>query len=276
MQRFVLRAVPRGYPYRRFIWGLVLLMLASLGGMSLWAWQGLWFSTGGERLGDFGIVPDFSLVERHGQRITLGDFQGLVWVANFIYTTCSDTCPMQSVKLARLQRDFANARDVRLVSISVAPEHDTPEVLQHYAQRFGADPERWFFLTGDKTTIFRLAQEGFHLSVVNPEGGLPQAPDTTPARERSKAHGHSQSRHQPVHSPPHASTLLAFLQWMVPGDARAHAGATHEPLLHSARFVLVDRRARIRGYYHSDEEDALRRLRRDVRTVLRESWAPQR
>jgi len=262
-------------PYRRFFWCALLLVSVGMGGMILWDWQYLQPRSGGERplehLGSFGIVPDFALVERSGQHVTLAALRDLVWVADFIYTRCHDTCPVQSATMARLQSDMGDAREVRLVSISVDPEHDTPEALQRYAQRFGADPERWLFLTGDKAAIYRLAQEGFHLSVVDPAGAPPQAPDVPLPRERSRAYGDSQSRHQPVHSPTHASTLQALLQWMAPGEAVAHSGAPHAPLLHSARFVLVDRRAHIRGYYHSDEAAAMRRLRRDVRTVLRES-----
>jgi cytochrome oxidase Cu insertion factor (SCO1/SenC/PrrC family) len=224
-----------------------------------------------EHLGNFGTVPEFDLIERSGQRVTRNDLLGLVWVVNFFYTSCPDTCPLQSATLARLQRDFADDRDVRLVSISVDPEHDTPAVLQDYAQRFGADPERWLFLTGDKAAIYRLAQEGFHLSAVDPGAAQPQVPEAAPPQEPSGPQSQLRSSSRAAHS----LTLWPFralLHWLfVPRLAWAHAGTEHKTLLHSSRFVLVDRRARIRGYYHSDEEAALRRLRRDVRTVLRES-----
>lgn len=96
----------------------------------------------------------------------------------FFYSSCPDVCPLQSARMAHLQRDLADQPDVRLVSISVDPEHDTPEVLRDYAQRFGADPERWLFLTGDKVAIHRLARDGFHLSVADPAAAQPQSPET--------------------------------------------------------------------------------------------------
>lgn len=257
--------------YWPLIWGSVLLV--ALGAITLGFWQASRPRSGGERLlehlGNFGTVPEFALIERSERRVTRDELLGLVWVANFFYTSCPDTCPLQSAKLARLQRDVANDRDVRLVSISVDPEHDTPEVLRDYVQRFHADPNRWLFLTGDKAAIYRLAQKGFRLSVVDPEVASPQAPHAprgVPLGSQSQLR--SQDRHADrltLWSP------QALLQWL-PGPhlVWAHTEAEHTPLLHSSRFVLVDRQARIRGYYHSDEEAALQRLRRDVQTVLRE------
>jgi len=209
-------------------------------------------------------------MERSERPITRTDLQGLVWISNFFYTHCPDTCPLQSARMARLQGDFADERDVRLVSISVDPEHDTPAVLRDYAQRFGADAERWLFLTGDKAAIYHLAQQGFHLSAVDPEAAPPQAPAPPPGAQ-SGTRRYLQSRDREARhllSPP---PFVALLRWVVvPRLAWAHAGAEHKTLLHSSRFVLVDRQARLRGYYHSDEDAAMRRLRRDVRTVLRE------
>jgi cytochrome oxidase Cu insertion factor (SCO1/SenC/PrrC family) len=151
-------------PYWPVVWGGVLLVLVALGGMTWRFWQAS-PRVGGEspleHLGNFGLVPEFAFIERSGRLVTRTDLQGLVWIGNFFYTSCPDTCPLQSARMARLQGDLADARDVRLVSISVDPEHDTPAVLRDYAQRFGADAERWLFLTGDKAAIYHLAQQGF-------------------------------------------------------------------------------------------------------------------
>ena len=91
-----------------------------------------------ERLDDYGVVPAFTLTERSGKRVTRDDLTGLVWVADFVYTGCTETCPAQSLQFARLQEDFSKADRVRFVSITVDPEHDTPEVLRRYATRYGA------------------------------------------------------------------------------------------------------------------------------------------
>jgi protein SCO1/2 len=113
-----------------------------------------------------GTLPTFELTERSGRAVGLADLHGRVWVATFFFTRCRDTCSLQNARLARLQTEFSTAPDVRLVSISVDPQHDTPAVLDRYAGGFGADPARWLFLTGDPTSIAVLAQESFRVSVI--------------------------------------------------------------------------------------------------------------
>lgn len=185
-----------------------------------------------EGLQVFGTVPPFSLIERSGERVTREDLMGEIWIVNFIYTHCPDTCPLQTANMAQLQRNLEDVRDLRLVSITVDPERDTPPVLKEYADRYGADPSRWLFLTGGKDVIYRLAQEGFRLSVVDPEQRV----------ER---------------------------RLFAPPPVFAHHGGSEKRFIHSSRFVLVDRQARIRGYYQSNDNEALQRLRRDARTLLR-------
>lgn len=118
-----------------------------------------------EGLGRFGAVPDFALTERSGARVALSDLKGKVWLADFIYTACPDTCPLESATMAQLQSDLSSD-GLRLVSFSVDPERDTPAVLARYAATFHADPARWLFLTGGKSDVYRLVQEGFHLSAI--------------------------------------------------------------------------------------------------------------
>lgn len=109
-------------------------------------------------------LPEFTLTERSGNPISRDDLHGKVWVADFIFTRCPGPCPAMSRRFAELQRAFRNLDNVRLVSISVDPEHDTPEVLADYAESYGADPERWLFLTGEKEAILDLAVQGFKIS----------------------------------------------------------------------------------------------------------------
>ena len=117
-----------------------------------------------EGLNRYGTVPDFALVERSGKTTNLAALRGKTWIADFIYTTCADTCPLQSAEMAKLQDELHGTADLRLVSFSVDPVKDTPDVLREYAKRFRADPERWLFLTGDKEQISHLIQTGFRLS----------------------------------------------------------------------------------------------------------------
>jgi cytochrome oxidase Cu insertion factor (SCO1/SenC/PrrC family) len=136
------------------------------------AWALTW-RTGPERLGPAGplpviaTVPDFSLTERSGRQMTLADFAGKVWVADFIFTRCSGPCPELSAKMRAMQNELADEPNVRLVSICLDPENDTPAALVDYAHRFKADPEKWVFLTGtDEEYVHSLVQKGFLQTVV--------------------------------------------------------------------------------------------------------------
>ena len=244
--------VVKGGPvmWRSPLWGLVVLSLAAGGGLAAWTWLGPTLGlmpsadqTEGalEKLEVYGRVPDFSLIERSGRPITLGDLLGRVLVVNFFYTECPDTCPLQSAHMARLQSELADELDLRLVSITVDPEHDTPEVLAEYAAQYRADPERWLFLTGPKDVIYRLAIEGFRLGVVDQDEEA--QPGTGPGRA-----------------------------WLGPPAAWAHPVPNPERrLIHSSRFVLVDRQAQIRGYYQGTDWSALERLGSNLRLLLREN-----
>ena len=118
-------------------------------------------------------LPDFSLTERSGQPLRLADLAGKVWVADFFYTTCPGPCPMLSSRLSDVQKALGEEPGTRLVSISVDPEKDTPEVLKIYAEKFKAS-ERWFFCTGPKDAIYSLARDGFKLPIADApaEGGM--------------------------------------------------------------------------------------------------------
>lgn len=237
---------------RPLLWAGLLLMVAAGLSLGTWVWlrQGpAWVgaSNAPQRLEVYGEVPAFSLVGQAGQEVTRKALEGKIWVANFIFTSCQETCPLQSATMAGLQADWQGEPDIRLVSITVDPDHDTPEVLARYAGRFQADARRWFFLTGEERVISTLAQEGFHLS----------APIPSPAQA------------QVGRTPPGGSAAAGS---QGPNGLRAIAASAdaRDALVHDARFALVDRAARIRGYYSSLDPEAMARLRDDVRTLLKE------
>ena len=118
------------------------------------------------------IVPPFALTERSGKTITNRDLAGKIWVADFIYTTCPGPCPIITANMARLQDAVAHDPQVQLVTFTVDPETDTPAVLAQYADKFGADPNRWWFLTGPEKPLYDLIQNGF-LQVVQDNSGQP-------------------------------------------------------------------------------------------------------
>ncbi len=234
---------------RSWVWGLVALHLAGAGaigtfmalgtrGIRLFHSPSTEDSSPGalEALGTYGEVPDFALTERSGRPVTRADLHGKVWLATFIYTECTETCPPQSAEVSRLQTEFAAEQDLRLVSITVDPERDTRAALTAYAERYGADPIRWWFLTGAKRAIYHLAKEGLRLGVVDPD--------------------------DPVQTG-------ALLRWLAPVPAFATHGSTGL-VMHSPRLVLVDRQTRIRAYHRPDDEGSLDRLHRNLGTLLRE------
>ena len=119
-------------------------------------------------------VPDFELIDRRGNVFTREDLRGTVFVANFIFASCTSMCPMLSSEMARLQHTLQQEPfwdEIRLVSISVDPGHDTPAVLAEYADRYDADPEHWRFLTGAREEIWSLSVDGFKLAVGDAPAG---------------------------------------------------------------------------------------------------------
>ena len=109
-------------------------------------------------------LGSYKLTERSGRQVTEADLADDVWVAAFIFTRCPSSCPRISAKMKGLQAPIL-AAGAKLVSISVDPKYDTPEVLATYAKGLGADPNGWWFLTGDRDSIYDLILQRFHLSV---------------------------------------------------------------------------------------------------------------
>jgi len=116
-------------------------------------------------LGDSGYdLGSFRMTERSGRAVTEADLAGDVWVAAFVFTRCPSSCPRISAVMKGLQGPLGDA-GVKLVSISVDPEYDTPAVLTRYARGLGAGPDRWWFLTGREAEIHDLILKRFHISV---------------------------------------------------------------------------------------------------------------
>jgi len=109
-------------------------------------------------------IEDFSLTERSGRTVTKKDLLGKPWVACFVFTRCAGPCPRVSLQFYQLQKDLKDT-DFNLVTFTVDPKNDTPEVLSRYAESVGADPEKWLFLTGDQKDIFHLIEKSFLMPV---------------------------------------------------------------------------------------------------------------
>lgn len=130
-----------------------------------------------------GQVPDFELTNRDGRTVTRADLLGEPWIVDFIFTRCQVSCPVLTARMARIQSQWPGD-DVRFVSISVDPVHDRPEVLEAFAQEWGAE-ERWWFLTGDLEAVYSLIRDGFKIGVVPPADGV-EADDLEPITHSTK------------------------------------------------------------------------------------------
>jgi len=154
-------------------------------------------------------VSSFALTDQTGAEFKSDSLSGHVWVANFMFTNCPGPCPRMSSQMHEIQTALAG-QDIKLVSMTVDPDRDTPEKLAKYAAFYNATPGVWYFLTGPRETLNHLGQDVFKL---NPVDGT---------------------------------------------------------FDHSTRFVLVDRKSHIRGFYLTSEPDAIQRVIADAKSLLRE------
>ena len=156
-------------------------------------------------------VPPFTLTAQDGREFRSSEaLTGKVWVADFFFTTCNGPCPRMSAQMKKIQQATEATPDVELVSFTVDPAHDTPEVLAAYAHRFRANPARWHFLTGSPAALQALSKDTFQL-----------------------------------------------------GDIGVK-------LDHSTRFLLIDRKGRLRGYYDTTDATTIPQLTQDIAKLRKE------
>lgn len=147
-------------------------------------------------------LPAYQLTSEQGQAFGAENLRGKAYVANFVFTSCPSVCPRLTKRMAEVQERTKDLGDaLHLVTFSVDPETDTPEVLRGYAQKYGADPKRWVFLTGQLTAIEPVVVKGFKMVMGKKE--------TTPGMFE---------------------------------------------IVHGERFVLVDGKGFVRGFYEATNE----------------------
>ncbi len=113
-----------------------------------------------------GKLGEFRLVDQDGEAFGSADLLGNVWVANFFFTRCPTICPKVTRRMREVQKAGATrTANFRLVSFSVDPDTDTPEVLRKYAKDYEADPKNWTFLTGDFAVIKKTTVDGFKVAL---------------------------------------------------------------------------------------------------------------
>ncbi|MGN6645765.1 MAG: SCO family protein [Cytophaga sp.] len=121
---------------------------------------------------DAHTIPAYKLIDQTGAEFNSTNYDSCFKVYDFIFTRCGSICPDMTTQLIRVQEAFKNDKDIVLISLSVDPEHDTSQVLQHYATKYNAIPGKWFFLTGAKDSIYTLGQREFFLTAKQNEEDL--------------------------------------------------------------------------------------------------------
>ncbi len=144
---------------QRLLWVLLSLSLIVIAGFAISKWR----HEHARHVEDFGQLPDFYLVDENGRTASLENFKGHIWVADLIFTHCSSICPLLTSKMLALQAELKDRPKIFFASISVDPQHDTPDTLRAYAIAHHANTERWTFLTGTTSAIYTLVKDGFHL-----------------------------------------------------------------------------------------------------------------
>lgn len=108
-------------------------------------------------------VGSFELLDSNTRDFSEKNLRNTVWVADFVFTRCQGPCPLMTQKMQRLHNEFSKNDSLQLVTVTVDPEYDTPEILKQYAEKYQADLQKWHFLTGDKKKIETLMFDGFKL-----------------------------------------------------------------------------------------------------------------
>lgn len=155
------RSIP---PFVIALWAILGMVTVSLVAVGFWT-----LHSRREPLPVYARVPDFSLVDRDGSRVALADLAGEPWIADFMFTRCGAVCPRMTQQMRAVVEALSAGREVTgrgvgIVSISVDPEYDTPEILAEFAEEHGAVDD-WHFLTGEVEIIDSLILEGFLLAL---------------------------------------------------------------------------------------------------------------
>ena len=108
-------------------------------------------------------VPEFNFVNQNGELVSNNDYIGKVYIVEFFFTTCTTICPVMNTNLIHIQNSFTKFSDFGIASFSINPEYDTVDILNQYANENGIVNSNWNLMTGDRSQIYKLANDGFNL-----------------------------------------------------------------------------------------------------------------
>ncbi|OXG07341.1 protein SCO1/2 [Flavobacterium araucananum] len=124
---------------------------------------GLKTSKSDAKLMTIGPAPKFELTNQDNKKVSNQTYKGKVYVLEFFFTTCPSICPKMNLSMLEIEKTFFGNPNFGIVSITIDPKHDTPQVLKDHAKLLGVKSSNWNFLTGDKATIMDLSNKGFNL-----------------------------------------------------------------------------------------------------------------
>ena len=116
------------------------------------------------------FIPDFTFTNQEGKSIGRKEMEGKVTIVDFFFTSCPSICPVMSREMERVNDMFRDEPKVQIMSISIDPEYDTPQILKTYADEHNAIPDKWHFLSGPKDITYQLARCGFVLPTLDGNG----------------------------------------------------------------------------------------------------------
>lgn len=114
-----------------------------------------------QHIGNDHKIADFAFTNQNGKLITQKEYENTIYVADFFFTTCPTICPKMTDNMVWLQNQLEKYPNVKLLSFSVTPDIDTPQILKKYAVEKGVDDTRWNLVTGDKSAIYYLARKSY-------------------------------------------------------------------------------------------------------------------
>ncbi len=115
-------------------------------------------------------IQPFFFINQYNEKITEKTVENKIYVADFFFATCQSICPQMSSQLVNVQKAFKADKDVLILSHTVNPMHDTVEVLKGYAQSYGAQKDKWHFLTGNKKDIYAMAKNSYLINALEDDG----------------------------------------------------------------------------------------------------------
>lgn len=109
-------------------------------------------------------IPDFKFLNQDSTWVSQKDFDGKIYVADFFFTSCPTICPKMKTQLLRIYQRYLNNPDIKILSHSIDPDYDRPNVLKKYANRMEVDSKKWNFVTGNKSEIYKIGQKSYMVS----------------------------------------------------------------------------------------------------------------